>query len=108
MSLTTCLVGVTLWAELQPAINGSGMRMTEWELYRMEHMRPSAHISRANPYNLDADVLKPHGKDIVELDRSFEGIRTYLETHVIEGIVFWKDGHPRYKIKRKTSRLPGR
>ena len=37
---------------------------------------------RANPYNLDADVLKPHGKDIVELDRSFEGIRTYLETHV--------------------------
>ena len=24
---------------------------------------------RANPYNLDADVLKPHGKDIVELDR---------------------------------------
>ena len=42
---------------------------------------------RANPYNLDADVLKPHGKDIVELDRSFEGIRTYLETHVIEGIV---------------------
>ena len=54
---------------------------------------------RANPYNLDADVLKPHGKDIVILDRSFEGIRTYLETHVIEGIVFWKDGHPRCKIK---------
>lgn len=61
---------------------------------------------RANPYNLDADVLKPHGKDIVELDRSFEGIRTYLETHVIEGIVFWKDGHPRCKIKRKDFGFP--
>lgn len=61
---------------------------------------------RANPYNLDADVLKPHGKDIVELDRSFEGIRTYLKTHVIEGIVFWKDGHPRCKIKRTDFGLP--
>ena len=61
---------------------------------------------RANPYNLDADVLKPHGKDIVELDRSFEGIRTYLETHVIEGIVFWKDGHPRCKIKRENFGFP--
>lgn len=27
---------------------------------------------RANPYNLDADVLKPHGKDIVELDRTLK------------------------------------
>lgn len=44
LSLATCLVGY-LVTELQPAINGSGMRMTEWELYRMEHMRPSAHIS---------------------------------------------------------------
>ena len=61
---------------------------------------------RANPYNLDADVLEPHGKDMVELDRSFEGIRTYLKTHVIEGIVFWKDGHPRCKIKRTDFGLP--
>ena len=61
---------------------------------------------RSNPHNLDTDILKPHGKDIVELDRSFEGIRTYLETHVIEGIVFWKDGHPRCKIKRKDFGFP--
>lgn len=67
--------------------------------------QPSAEI-KTYPYNLDADVLKPHGKDIVELDRSFEGIRTYLETHVIEGIVFWKDGHPRCKIKRKDFGFP--
>ena len=44
LSLATCLVGY-LVTELQPATNGSGMRMTEWESYRMEHMRPSAHIS---------------------------------------------------------------
>lgn len=61
---------------------------------------------RANPYSLYADTLKPHGKDIIELDRSFEGIRTYLETHVIEGIVFWKDGQPQCKIKRKDFGLP--
>lgn len=30
LSLVTCLVGY-LVTELQPAINGSGMRMTEWE-----------------------------------------------------------------------------
>ena len=43
---------------------------------------------------------------LFELERSFEGIRTYLETHVIEGIVFWKDGHPRCKIKRKDFGFP--
>ena len=61
---------------------------------------------RSNPHNLDTDIFKPHGKDIVELDRSFEGIRTYLETHVIEGIVFWKDGQPWCKIKRTDFGLP--
>lgn len=58
---------------------------------------------RSNPHNLDTDILKPHGKDIVELDRSFEGIRTYLETHVIEGIVFWKDGQPWCKSSARIS-----
>lgn len=53
-----------------------------------------------------ADMLKPHGKDIIVLDRSFEGIRSYLENHVIEGIVFWKDGEPQCKIKRKDFNLP--
>lgn len=50
---------------------------------------------------LEADTLIPHGKDIIELDRSYEGIRDYLESHLIEGIVFWKDGKPMCKIKRK-------
>ena len=57
---------------------------------------------QTNPYNLDFDVLQRHGTVVIDLpDRSFEGIREYLRTHNIEGIVFWKDDQPRCKIKRK-------
>lgn len=53
-----------------------------------------------NPYWLDIDVLVKHGTRIVYVDRSFEGIKDYLKNHEIEGIVFWKDGEPKCKIKR--------
>lgn len=53
-----------------------------------------------NMYNLDYDTLVPHGKDIIEVPRTFEGIRDYLKDNFIEGIVFWKDGEPKCKIKR--------
>lgn len=56
---------------------------------------------QANPYHLQKDILIPHGQDIVEVERSFEGIRAYLEDHAIEGLVFWKDGMPQCKIKSK-------
>ena len=56
---------------------------------------------RDNPYHLDKDLLVRHGTEIISLERSFDGIRKYLETHPIEGIVFWKDGIPQCKIKRK-------
>lgn len=56
---------------------------------------------QSNPYGLEVDTLIPHGKDIIEVNRSYEGIRDYLESHWIEGIVFWKDGKPMCKIKRK-------
>ena len=54
----------------------------------------------SNRYNLDKDILVRHGEDMVEVERTFEGIRKYLEEHNIEGLVFWKDGHPACKIKR--------
>ena len=55
-----------------------------------------------NPHRLEEDVLIRHGTKVIDLpDRSLEGIRAYLEEHCIEGIVFWKDGIPRCKIKRK-------
>ena len=55
-----------------------------------------------NPHCLERYLLKKHGQRVIRLaDRSFEGIRAYLEKHVIEGIVFWKDGVPQCKIKRR-------
>lgn len=53
-----------------------------------------------NPYSMDGDMLYPHGMDKIKVPRSFEGIKEYLAEHEIEGIVFWKDGEPRCKIKR--------
>ena len=55
-----------------------------------------------NPHHLERDVLEKHGQRVIQLaDRSFEGIRSYLEKHIMEGIVFWKDGTPQCKIKRR-------
>ena len=57
---------------------------------------------QTNPYGMDHDVVVRHGVKVIDLpDRSFEGIRDYLATHNIEGVVFWKDSQPRCKIKRK-------
>ena len=53
-----------------------------------------------NPYGLDKDLLIPHGKDELYVERTFEGIREYLEMHDIEGIVFWLNDAPMCKIKR--------
>ena len=55
---------------------------------------------QGNPYGLSGDTLVKHGTIIFEVERSFDGIKEYLRTHLIEGIVFWKDGEPKCKIKR--------
>lgn len=55
---------------------------------------------QGNPYKLYIDTLKPHGKKIIEVERTFDGIKKYLSENYIEGIVFWKDGQPQCKIKR--------
>ncbi len=53
-----------------------------------------------NPYNMEVDMLIPHGLYSIDVERTFEGIRSYLEHSANEGIVFWRDGEPRCKIKR--------
>lgn len=53
-----------------------------------------------NPYGLSDDILERHGVKVIEVERTFEGIKKYLEENYIEGIVFWKDGEPKCKIKR--------
>lgn len=55
---------------------------------------------QGNPYKENIDSLVKHGKQIVEVERTFEGIKKYLEDNYIEGLVFWKDGEPKCKIKR--------
>lgn len=55
---------------------------------------------RNNPYHIEFDMLVRHGADTMEVERTFDGIKKYLSEHYIEGIVFWKDGEPRCKIKR--------
>lgn len=60
-----------------------------------------------DPYGIKEDVLERHGiRKLPDVPRTFEGIRKYLEKHYIEGIVFWKDGEPKCKIKRKDFGFP--
>lgn len=53
-----------------------------------------------NPYGLFDDILERHGVLDVDVERTFEGVRSYLENNAIEGLVFWLDGEPVCKIKR--------
>ena len=55
---------------------------------------------QGNPYNYNNDSLIKHGSQIIEVERTFDGIKKYLSENYIEGIVFWKDGEPKCKIKR--------
>ena len=55
---------------------------------------------QGNPYGLDSDRLVPHGMRLRHIERTFEGIRKWLEENEEEGLVFWLDGEPRCKIKR--------
>lgn len=56
---------------------------------------------QGNPYGLDKDILYRHGSEVVtDVDRSFDGIMEWLKRNSEEGLVFWKDGEPRCKIKR--------
>ena len=62
---------------------------------------------QSNPYDLDEDVLEKHGRiKIKDIETTFDGIREYLRTHEIEGIVWWKDGIPQCKIKRSDFGFP--
>ncbi|MBQ7152390.1 MAG: hypothetical protein IJR83_00430 [Clostridia bacterium] len=54
-----------------------------------------------NPYGLEKDIIERHGIRVIDPPRSFEGLREYLAENYIEGIVFWKDGEPHCKIRRK-------
>lgn len=54
-----------------------------------------------NPYELSNDMLIRHGANVVDVERSFNGIREWLRINDAEGLVFWKYGEPQCKIKRR-------
>ncbi len=57
---------------------------------------------QGNPSGFAEDLFILHGSiKIAVLDRTFAGIRAYLDRTPVEGIVFWLDGQPRAKIRRK-------
>ena len=56
---------------------------------------------QGNVYNRPYDHLIRHGMiKIEDFPRTFEGMRDYLKSYNIEGVVFWKDDEPKCKIKR--------
>lgn len=55
---------------------------------------------QGNPYNLSNDILVKHGTWLIAVKRDFESIKSWLNEHHEEGIVFWLDGEPVCKIKR--------
>ena len=61
---------------------------------------------QGNPYGMNLDQLRRHGTDIIQVRRTFEGVRLFLEQHEIEGIVFWLNGEPKCKIKRSDFGFP--
>ena len=51
-------------------------------------------------YHISIGDYKYSHVEEIDVPRTFEGIRDFLEKNNIEGIVFWKDGEPKCKIKR--------
>lgn len=61
---------------------------------------------QGNPYKLDHDILRRHGQETVDIIRTFEGVKDWLETHEHEGLVFWLNNEPVCKIKRSDFGFP--
>lgn len=56
---------------------------------------------QGNPYNYNDDFLVKHGTSIAVVeDRTFDGIKKWVEHTNQEGLVFWYKGEPVCKIKR--------
>lgn len=54
----------------------------------------------SNAEKLDKHMLIKHGEEILNVERTFEGIKKFLEEHYLEGIVFHRGNGDMCKIKR--------
>lgn len=62
---------------------------------------------QSNPYNRASDVLVRHGDTVVDVERNFQSVKAWLETHEgTEGLVFWLNEEPVCKIRRKDFGYP--
>lgn len=52
-----------------------------------------------NPENLKDHILIPHGVDVIEFHRDYEGIKKILSMGLIEGVVWWHPDGRMVKIK---------
>lgn len=93
------------WVKVDPTSGGDkwfsrARDNTPWAAADGTYEAVGVHF-QSNPYGLDDDFLERHGRiKIEDCPRTFDGIREWLRVHEVEGIVFWKDGEPRCKIKR--------
>ena len=55
---------------------------------------------QGNPYNLPHDVMERHGLREVNVVRTFDDVKLWLNNFYHEGLVFWLNGEPVCKIKR--------
>ena len=94
------------WVKVDPASKGDkwfirAYENTPWCREDGTYEAVGVHFQN-NPYGLDDDFLERHGRiKIKDCPRTLDGIREWLRVHEVEGIVWWKDGAPRCKIKRK-------
>jgi Family of unknown function (DUF5565) len=59
-----------------------------------------------NPYELTHHELCEHGATVIDLpDRSFDGLRKFLEDNYIEGVVFYHPNGRMAKLRRKDYKL---
>lgn len=71
------------------------------ERYNGTYELVGLHIN-GNPHNDTGDVLIKHGTHILrDVPRTYLGIKKYLETHYLEGIVFHRGNGEMCKIKRR-------
>ena len=99
------------WVKVDPASKGDkwfirAYENTPWCREDGTYEAVGVHF-QGNPYGLDADFLEKHGRiKIKDCPRTFDGIREWLRVHEVEGIVWYKDGEPRCKIKRTDFGFP--
>ena len=86
----------------------------KWHIMAFERMKTEGYVFengktyelcgvhfQNNPYSLEEDRYFKHGeKELTDVPRTYEGIKEYLRTHEIEGIVFHRGNGEMCKIKR--------